>query len=65
MPRRHFATKHVPYEHKAPCDHKQSFKSEVEALKALERQTLVTAVQLKVYKCPYCAKWHLSSSSAY
>ncbi len=60
MPRRHFVKKHVPYEHKAPCGRKRTFTSETEALKAAESQVLTSAVQLKVYQCPYCTKWHLS-----
>lgn len=60
MPRRHSNKKHIPYQHKAPCAQKRTFKTEAEALVAVENS--VVSIQLKTYQCPYCQKWHLSSS---
>jgi hypothetical protein len=61
MPRRHFVKKHTPYEHKAPCSRKRSFKTEAEALVAIENSVITTELKLKVYLCPYCNSWHLST----
>lgn len=60
MPRRHSIQKHTPYQHKAPCARKRAFKTEAEALQAIENS--IATLELKVYQCPYCNKWHLSSA---
>lgn len=61
MPRRHSVKKHTPYQHAAPCGRKRAFRNEEEALVAIDDS--LAATQLTTYLCPYCTKWHLSSSS--
>ena len=62
MPRRHSAAKHTPFMLSAPCARKKSYPTENEAKKATEEGSLRDPqIELAVYKCPYCSKWHISS----
>lgn len=64
MPRRHTNKPHHRFTPKIPCAHKRGFKTEAEALRALELTSLNDLkVTLYAYQCSYCPKWHLSSGS--
>lgn len=63
MPRRHTNTPHQRFKLQKPCAKKRRFKSEAEALRALELASLHDlSLTLRTYHCPYCNNWHLSSS---
>ncbi len=59
MPRRNQTKQHSRLVVDIPCKRKKRFNSEAKALETAEQATEVT---LKVYKCPYCKGWHLSSA---
>ncbi|MES2876447.1 MAG: hypothetical protein V4678_03165 [Patescibacteria group bacterium] len=62
MPRRHTSAKHERFKSSAPCERKRRFKSEKQALEAIEHAGLLDmSLQLSAYLCPYCGSWHLSS----
>ncbi|OIP85825.1 hypothetical protein COV88_02265 [Candidatus Saccharibacteria bacterium CG11_big_fil_rev_8_21_14_0_20_41_19] len=65
MPRRNKPIKHVYRNVKpgATCDSKRQFINEREAVKAAEFQMLVNLnLELAVYQCDACFKWHLTKS---
>lgn len=43
------------------CGRKIRYKDELTALARAERSMLYGAPTLKVYRCPYCGGWHLTS----
>jgi len=62
MPRRHTPQRHDRYKPDLPCQRKRRFKSEADALQAIETAALYDIrVELLTYACPYCTGWHLSS----
>ncbi|HRJ06467.1 MAG TPA: hypothetical protein PK096_02410 [Candidatus Saccharibacteria bacterium] len=64
MPRRNKPIRHTPYSSDRPCERKQRFKTEAEALKMVEQAELIDMkLSLYTYKCPYCGGWHLSSQN--
>lgn len=66
MPRRNRPIKHI-YEKLVindNCNPKRKFGSEYEALRAAEYQMLINFdLELAVYKCDTCRKWHLTRNS--
>jgi len=62
MPRHNRSVPHKPYQPNVPCGRKRRFKSEAEALDAIENASSIDIrLELKTYQCPYCGGWHLSS----
>lgn len=62
MPRRHRSPLHERFRSSAPCERKRRFGSEREALDAVAEAILdFSKPELKVYRCPFCGYWHLSS----
>jgi len=60
MPRKHQPVKHTPFKPDVPCSRKRRFKSESEALRAIEQAGIFDInVELRTYQCPYCSGWHL------
>jgi hypothetical protein len=43
------------------CERKQRYASEAEARATADHQARATGTELKVYECPWCRGWHLSS----
>jgi len=43
---------------------KAAFRSQQEALRAANVQQLESGIDLHVYECDFCARWHLGSSRA-
>ena len=63
MPRKHTSAKHTRYQLPADCSNKRGFATEKLAQRAAEEQELLSPqANLRVYKCPLCAKWHLTST---
>jgi hypothetical protein len=62
MPRRNKTVPHQAYTFVSHCQKKRRFSSEKEAKEAADIQmTLVSNVELGVYKCELCGGWHLTS----
>lgn len=66
MPRKHIAPKHKPYQPSADtvliCKRKKRYVNKLDAERAAELGMLQdTALNLSVYKCDTCQKWHLTS----
>lgn len=62
MPRRNKTQKHTPFTPRIFCETKRAYPSEQAAIKAAELQMLSAAlVELTVYRCDQCNKWHLTS----
>jgi hypothetical protein len=63
MPRQNRSTRHTPYRAPdIPCQRKRRFKTDRDALEALEKASLFDMkIELKTYLCPFCNGWHLSS----
>jgi hypothetical protein len=43
------------------CSRKQRYESEAEARATADHQARASGRELKVYQCPWCRGWHLSS----
>ncbi len=66
MPRKHTVPKHIPYQPLADavlvCKQKKRYANKLDAERAAELGMLQdTALNLSVYKCDTCQKWHLTS----
>jgi len=62
MPRHNRSVRHKAFRPNVPCERKRRFKTEAEALDAIEHASLMDIrLVLKTYQCPYCNGWHLSS----
>jgi hypothetical protein len=49
------------YDFYLPCEFKQQYKSEKEALEGAELRMLENMrIELTVYECPVCRHWHLT-----
>lgn len=63
MPRKNPKTtpRHIPFTHYINCKAKKAYPNETEAKKAAEIQMLLDMnLELSVYKCGLCNKWHLT-----
>lgn len=64
MPRRNNSAPQRRIPTTNPCAQKRHFRSEHDALDAIEDGNLQDGeLQLRSYKCPYCTNWHLSSAT--
>lgn len=68
VPRKHPSSKHIPYQPPADavlvCKQKKRYANKLEAERAAELGMLEHHdVELSVYQCQQCHKWHLTSSS--
>ncbi len=65
MPRRNKPIHHTPFRLNERGHLKRAFHSEKEALHAAELQMLAQPrLELAVYKCDICGKWHLTSQQS-
>jgi len=65
MPRRNQQNLHKKITFINNCQPKRKFNNEKEAIKAAEYQMLIDInLDLSVYKCDICNKWHLTRSKA-
>ena len=46
---------------RSECERKQRYASEADARATADHQARSTGKELKVYECPWCRGWHLSS----
>ena len=61
MPRRNNTLKFTPFRAQN-CESKRKYNTENEAKQTAEYQMLITKdLELSVYKCDLCQKWHLTS----
>ena len=64
MPRRNNTHRHALIEPLKSCQEKRKFSTEKEAQKAADFQMLTDMhLELRVYQCPECRKWHLTRST--
>ena len=67
MPRRHTSTNHTPlpsWSGVASCQAKRKFPNKLAAERAAELKNLEdSTLNLAVYQCDYCRKWHLTRGS--
>jgi len=52
---------YVPVEQYVACGKKQAYETERVAWKSADEHMLLNNVKLRVYKCPHCKKYHLTS----
>lgn len=63
MPRRNKISKRVRYQQNNSCQTKRQYLTEQQAKKSAEYQMLINyELNLSVYKCEYCCKWHLTKN---
>lgn len=61
MPRRNYPKPHIPFTPPKSCEEKRKYRSEKDALDAASLQMLMhPSLELSVYKCDQCGKWHLT-----
>jgi len=46
---------------RSECERKKRYASEAEARATADHQARASGKELKVYECPWCRGWHLSS----
>lgn len=64
MPRRNKTIKHVRLVNRNNCTLKRKYPTEQQAKQAAEYQTLLKPdLELSVYKCEMCCKWHLTTNN--
>lgn len=67
MPRKNYRTKpprHTAYRWGGDCGSKQAYMSRQAAQSVADDQMKYSDVLLKVYFCPNCSQWHLTSHSS-
>lgn len=63
MPRRNKQVAHTPFRYDTARHTKRQFLNKQEAEKAAELQMLAQpGLELSVYSCDICGKWHLTSN---
>lgn len=61
MPRRNKTATHKPFKMAGSCQSKRQYINEREAQKAADYQMLINPnLELSIYKCDICQKWHLT-----